>query len=328
MSKWMPRWAMPDSIQPACLTGALWAAAEEGRNEEVAQLLARGADPLATVALDDRGRQIVAEANSERKGIRELKKTALPSHGETEESMAEQVARGATAMMLAAAHGHVECVKALAPVSDANARDQRGLSALMHAARGGHELCVRALTPLSDPLARNDKGQTALMHAANATHAACVRLLLPVSDPMAQDNEGWTALMGAAQGYAPDCVKALLPFSDPRQRNNHGHDALKIALRHTFVMAPCGARDAEFECVRLLMPVSDIDAKCDKGISVDQEIKALTARAERDELTQALLALRESRALQAALDSAERRGSASVEDAQGLARPAGISPRL
>eukprot|EP00418_Pyrodinium_bahamense_P062464 CAMPEP_0179085884 /NCGR_PEP_ID=MMETSP0796-20121207/38923_1 /TAXON_ID=73915 /ORGANISM="Pyrodinium bahamense, Strain pbaha01" /LENGTH=133 /DNA_ID=CAMNT_0020783335 /DNA_START=46 /DNA_END=444 /DNA_ORIENTATION=- len=81
-----------------------------------------------------------------------------------------------------------------------NARDSRGLTPLMIAAMHGHEDCLRCLLQRGADLdARDGRGWTALMHAAFRGQGPCLRLLAEHgADLDARDFLGTTAAMRAA----------------------------------------------------------------------------------------------------------------------------------
>lgn len=112
------------------------------------------------------------------------------------------------ALVLAADHGHVDCLLRLLPVSDP--RSQKSL-ALRCAAQNNDERGVQALLPVSDPEA-GEFGYNALAIAAERGHVECLRLLLAASDPAAR---GFWALRKACDGGSLECVAALLARADP-----------------------------------------------------------------------------------------------------------------
>lgn len=97
--------------------------------------------------------------------------------------------RGYTALMHAAENGLGEAVRSLvAAGSDTEARSEHSkATALMLAARGGKLECVRELLKACDPDARDKDGWTALTWAARRGQLGSVELLLAVADPLAQD---------------------------------------------------------------------------------------------------------------------------------------------
>lgn len=81
----------------------------------------------------------------------------------------------------------------------------------------------------------------ALYLASERGHADCVEFLIPLSDPTDYD----TAFTMAAYKGHVDCVRHLMKVSDPKA--NHS-----MALQS----ASCGG---QWDCMRLLIPVSDLD---------------------------------------------------------------------
>jgi len=127
--------------------------------------------------------------------------------------------KGITALMAAAKKGHADCVAALLPASDANARDQDGATALMRAAKKGHLECVKLLLPASNPdqvlLNSDDEpsdtdGDTALILAARHGHAACAQALAAVSDVGHENALGRNALEAAVLNDNLECAQALV----------------------------------------------------------------------------------------------------------------------
>lgn len=83
--------------------------------------------------------------------------------------------------------------------------------ALEEAALHGHVECARLLAPLSNPKL---DGSLALRWAASAGFAEIVELLIPLSDPGAHD---WTALSWAIDSGRDSCVDLLLPLFQPSE---------------------------------------------------------------------------------------------------------------
>lgn len=137
-----------------------------------------------------------------------------------------------TALMLASAGGHLECVASLAPLSDALAVDANGRSSLMFAISGGHLKCAAVLAPLSDALAVDANGRSPLMLACSMGMSSLAKDLLGRSDPLARDAQGSTALMLAAAGGHQECARILLPalgVEGLQARNSKGVTALMLA---------------------------------------------------------------------------------------------------
>ena len=100
---------------------------------------------------------------------------------------------GQTALYLAAANNHADCVKCL--LDEVKLRTTDGSTALIAAAERGHEKCVKILVEYELGMFANN-GRTALMAAAQHNHIDCCNLLL--KEAKTKDNMGWTALMAAA----------------------------------------------------------------------------------------------------------------------------------
>ncbi|ABO55076.1 ankyrin repeat domain-containing protein [Burkholderia vietnamiensis] len=176
------------------------------------------------------------------------------------------------ASMIAAQRGHLDCVRALLPHSDADARefvgvvedmdrdedvDEFGLPAVLFAAQNGRLDCFEALLSASDPDTRDPAyGRTILMLAAQRGFAEWLPALLVAGDPAARDRSGRTALMIAACASQAACVKALLPVSDAKILDRAGRNALMLAAGH-----------GHSACVDLLLPASDLEAVDEAGES-------------------------------------------------------------
>lgn len=139
------------------------------------------------------------------------------------------------ALRVAAANGHVKCVKRLIPQSNPNDGDSRALSA---AAEQGHADCVRLLIPVCDPKARNS---IAIYLAASRGQAECVKLLLPYSD-FQPGSLASLALTRAAEVGDLESVKLLIPASESLAFNDRpfreavagGHvEVIKALLEHS-----------------------------------------------------------------------------------------------
>lgn len=124
--------------------------------------------------------------------------------------------KGLTAFMQAAKAGHIDCLNALLPRSDPDAKDERGWSALTHALT--HALLTRDteastfLVPFSDPNAADNKGMTPAMFAASFDNEPALRLLLPVSDLSLVDYRGATALELAETYGNKGCAEMIMEY--------------------------------------------------------------------------------------------------------------------
>lgn len=141
--------------------------------------------------------------------------------------------KGATALILAAVHGHENLVKRLleVPGINVNIQEKFGKTALIRAASRGYENIVKLLLNTSeiDVNIKDADGVNALMCAIAVEHENIVRLLLqnPKININSKDNNGWTALMAAADlGYA-NITKLLLdmPGIDINAQDNDGKTA-------------------------------------------------------------------------------------------------------
>ena len=97
-----------------------------------------------------------------------------------------------TALMWAAANGHMEVVRVLAKC-EGKRKDSEGMTALMRAAEKGHGEAVRVLVEHEKGMVSN-KGRTSLMHAAMNGHTDIVQILVEHEGGM-KDNAGMTARM-------------------------------------------------------------------------------------------------------------------------------------
>ncbi len=159
---------------------------------------------------------------------------------------------GNTALMLAAANGHPECVKILLKPCGARWVNNEGMDALMVAAQAGHADCVPALMGCGLAERVNSRrlgASTALTLAAAHGHSDVLELLIPASNPDHQDKEKRTALILAARGGHLDCVKQLDLVTDRRKIDEFGHTAFLAAIY-----------EDQPECVRYLMQHEDLNS--------------------------------------------------------------------
>lgn len=120
--------------------------------------------------------------------------------------------------LIAAAHiGATDCVQALLPVSDPNARTPGGWTALMSAAQFGSAGCVNLLLSVSDPAVRTKDGRTLLMIAAHDGNMDCARAILSVSELLARDDEGRKASDHAQKGRNNDLAAMLLAVEQAQE---------------------------------------------------------------------------------------------------------------
>nr|XP_053654675.1 ankycorbin-like [Cherax quadricarinatus] len=142
---------------------------------------------------------------------------------------------GKTALHIAAAVGHVDCVKILLAATDPNCQDDDGWTPLHCAARGNHSGVLQVLLNDSrcDPsLPSKVKGKSALHIAAAVGHIDCVKILLAATDPNCQDDDGWTPLHCAARRNHSGVLQVLLNDSrcDPSLLSKVKGIVLKISF--------------------------------------------------------------------------------------------------
>ena len=121
-----------------------------------------------------------------------------------------------TALMVAAAEGHLQIARALcAAGADIHLVDERGCSALMEAARSGADAIVSLLAAAQpDACLRDRHGRDALTLACQSPHAhadTALALLALGADPKAIGSDGRSALDHAAAAGRWDLVTALDP---------------------------------------------------------------------------------------------------------------------
>lgn len=111
---------------------------------------------------------------------------------------------GWTALMSAAFWGRVDCVEALIPFSDPNARDIDGQTALMLAAVEGAVGCANALLAVSDMRAESKDGKSAALLAREAEYEEIAELIEAYA--LAQDERA--GLASLTEGRAATRAKA------------------------------------------------------------------------------------------------------------------------
>lgn len=135
-----------------------------------------------------------------------------------------QDSRCCTALMIAAAGGHIGCLRILIEKGcDLDAADMRGWTAAMHAAFAGQVECLRVLIEAGAYLdARDFLGTTALMRAALGGSQACVALLMGCgADSQLTDNLGLTAAAHARRKGHTGCEALLGGGSHLRAKRRH-----------------------------------------------------------------------------------------------------------
>lgn len=118
---------------------------------------------------------------------------------------------GLTALMAAAANGHLDCVKLLFEyekgIKMRTTKWDFGFSALSWAAMNGHVDCVKILIPAEAQMA-TERNVTALMYTSWWNQPECAALLIE-HEAKLHDIDGRTALMMAAERNHVDCVLQL-----------------------------------------------------------------------------------------------------------------------
>lgn len=136
-------------------------------------------------------------------------------------------------LVIAAARGHLECVKALAPYG-ADVPGSRGLTPLMIATRLGNLEAVKELSSASAIDNRDSIGQTALHMAAEADNKPCLLAILAAgASPLVRDcRENTPLMMGCSAMFTEAaCVEVLAKFDNTRSVNAEGLSALNLADR-------------------------------------------------------------------------------------------------
>lgn len=140
---------------------------------------------------------------------------------------------GKTAFHLAAARGHVECLRVMFTHGvDVTAQDTTGHSALHLAAKNGHHECVRRLLQSKCPAEGIDStGKTALHYAATQGCLQAVKVLCEHKTPVnLKDLDGNIPLLLAVQnGHCEVCCFLLDHGADINSRDKNGRTALMLA---------------------------------------------------------------------------------------------------
>lgn len=115
-------------------------------------------------------------------------------------------------LMLAAEHGHADCVKILLEFgADVNHRDIEGDSALSLAAADGHSECVFLLIEAGSDVNNCSPNGTPLIQASACGDADSMRMLLEAgAEPSASVSYGMTALQFATERGDAICTRLLL----------------------------------------------------------------------------------------------------------------------
>ncbi|XP_020026070.2 ankycorbin isoform X2 [Castor canadensis] len=140
---------------------------------------------------------------------------------------------GKTAFHLAAAKGHVECLRVMVTHGvDVTAQDTTGHSALHLAAKNGHLECIKKLLQSKCPAESIDSsGRTALHYAVAQGCLQAVQILCEYKSPInLKDLDGNIPLLLAVQnGHSEVCHFLLDHGADVNSRDKNGRTALMLA---------------------------------------------------------------------------------------------------
>ncbi|XP_023595260.1 ankycorbin isoform X1 [Trichechus manatus latirostris] len=148
-------------------------------------------------------------------------------------SATKQDSEGKTAFHLAAAKGHVECLRVMVTHGvDVTAQDTAGHSALHLAAKNSHHECIKKLLQSKCPAESIDgSGKTALHYAAAQGCLQAVQVLCEHKSPVnLKDLDGNIPLLLAVQnGHSEVCRFLLDHGADVNSRDKNGRTALMLA---------------------------------------------------------------------------------------------------
>ncbi|XP_069961040.1 26S proteasome non-ATPase regulatory subunit 10-like [Cherax quadricarinatus] len=214
---------------------------------------------------------------------------------------------GKSALHIAAAVGHIDCVKILLAATDPNCQDDDGWTPLHCAASRNHSGVLQVLLNDSrcDPsLPSKVTGRTALHIAVVKGYDDCVKMLLDAgADVNCQDDAGQTPLYYAVRKNNIDIVQMLLNNSrcDPRNKDltiaaEEGNVDIVKTLLHAgadpnfseyngWTPLHCALKNNHAGVVQVLLN----DSRCDPNISPGPWIEGISNYA--DSLTQVLVHL-------------------------------------
>ena len=162
-----------------------------------------------------------------------------------------------TALHVASQEGHVECLSLLIPLSDLEASIDVGMTMLALACTMGHIDCARALINAGACVNSQRKDGSTTLHIASGKGQLQVvtELLKAGANIILQNTFGETLLMAASCKNHMHIVAELLKSEcAPLNTNDLGLTALHMA-----------SQEGHIECLRLLLPVSNINSKTNSG---------------------------------------------------------------
>lgn len=173
---------------------------------------------------DDRLLQAVENGDAEKVASLLGKKGASATKHDSE---------GKTAFHLAAAKGHMDCLKVMVTHGvDVTAQDTSGHSALHIAAKNSHPEYIKKLLQYKSPAESVDNsGKTALHYAAAQGYLQVVQILCEHKSPInLKDLDGNIPLLVAVQnGHSEICHFLLDHGADVNSRDKNGRTALMLA---------------------------------------------------------------------------------------------------
>jgi len=175
-----------------------------------------------------------------------------------------------TPLHLAAGKGHVECLKALLDKhADKETKTMYGYTPLYLAASAGQVECLMVLIKEGAEIeAKDNNEQTPLYIAAHKDHVECLKTLLEAgADKEVKNKGGMTPLHGAAGAGTIECLKVLLKEgAEIEAKNNNQWSTLHFA-----------AANGHVECLKVL-----IKKGADVGAESNNESTPLHSAAEHD----------------------------------------------
>ena len=163
----------------------------------------------------------------------------------------------------AARAGHAKTVRVLLALgADARSHGPLHRTALMAAAAQGHLTCVSILLPASDPAAFDSEKHDALIIAIDCGHIECVRLLLSYCDPEIRNFWGLSC-MGRAIMSGFNFVELLAPACSTEhlcEIQIRGKNSMQLALE---LNAPDSALFIENQILRRMRaPIEAAAGSC------------------------------------------------------------------